>query len=114
LTVKYRQAKFSKYKPRVRRRINISSELKKLLKKEVTSGVKDMLKSGDFFKMQKNSPFSFIDRQNNRADKRGGAFNAGKMEFDIDRMVAESLMRGRRTSGVLKTIFGLVPSLIGR
>ncbi|MFH1158063.1 MAG: hypothetical protein V1721_04165 [Pseudomonadota bacterium] len=44
----------------------------------------------------------------------GGNFDRRQMEISIDEMVASTLMHGRQTSGVLRTLFGLVPSLIGR
>jgi hypothetical protein len=44
----------------------------------------------------------------------GGGFGTGQMEITIDQMVAETLMHGRQTSGVLRALFGLVPMLIGR
>jgi hypothetical protein len=37
-----------------------------------------------------------------------------KLEQTIDQMVASSLVHGRETSAVLRLLFGLVPTLIGR
>lgn len=45
---------------------------------------------------------------------RGRAFSPRQMETALDQMVASSLVNGQHTSGVLRTLFGLVPSLIGR
>lgn len=42
------------------------------------------------------------------------AFDRKTLEITIDQMVANSLMRGKETGGVLRTLFGIVPSLIGR
>jgi hypothetical protein len=42
------------------------------------------------------------------------AFDQKTLEITIDQMVANSLLRGRQTSGVLRSLFGIVPSLIGR
>ena len=42
------------------------------------------------------------------------SFDQKTLEITIDQMVANSLLRGRQTSGVLRTLFGIVPSLIGR
>lgn len=50
----------------------------------------------------------------NARDRDRGPFDQRKMEFMVDQMVASSLMHGRQTSGVLRVLFGLVPSLIGR
>jgi hypothetical protein len=36
------------------------------------------------------------------------------LEITIDRMVAQSLVRGRQTGSVLQNLFGLSPSLAGR
>lgn len=44
----------------------------------------------------------------------GSGFDQKAFEIIIDQMVAQSLLRGRETSGVLRTLFGLVPALIGR
>jgi len=48
----------------------------------------------------------------NGGGERGGRQRS--LEILIDQMVAESLTRGRHTSGVLRALFGIVPSLIGR
>lgn len=42
------------------------------------------------------------------------AFDRRTLEITIDQMVAHSLMRGKETGGVLRALFGIVPSLIGR
>ncbi|MDE1151410.1 MAG: hypothetical protein PW788_02640 [Micavibrio sp.] len=41
-------------------------------------------------------------------------FDQRTLEITIDQMVANSLVRGRETSSVLRSLFGIVPSLIGR
>lgn len=43
-----------------------------------------------------------------------GAFDRKYLEITIDQMVADSLVRGRQTSGVLRSLFGIAPSLLGR
>ncbi|MBI1215689.1 MAG: hypothetical protein GC185_07715 [Alphaproteobacteria bacterium] len=48
------------------------------------------------------------------ATQTGDAFDRKTLEITIDQMVANSLLRGRQTSGVLRTLFGIVPGLIGR
>jgi len=53
------------------------------------------------------SPFSTETAGNSGFDQKA-------FEITIDQMVAHSLLRGRETSGVLRTLFGLVPTLIGR
>lgn len=42
------------------------------------------------------------------------SFDQKQLEITIDQMVASSLVRGQQTSGVMRTLFGLSPSLIGR
>lgn len=43
-----------------------------------------------------------------------GAFNQKQLEITIDQMVANSLAQGRQTTGILRTLFGLAPTLSGR
>jgi hypothetical protein len=42
------------------------------------------------------------------------SFDARQLEITIDQMVADSLVRGRQTTGVMRTLFGLMPGLSGR
>lgn len=42
------------------------------------------------------------------------AFDRRTLEITIDQMVAQSLAQGRQTGSVLQSLFGLVPSLVGR
>ena len=93
----------------------INDTLKKLIQKEVVSGLADIFNSmprkgdnGD--SMTGDNAFSSFMGQASG----GGNFDQRKMEIRIDEMVASSLMHGRQTSSVLRTLFGLVPSLIGR
>ena len=93
----------------------ISDTLTKLIQKEVVSGLADIFNSmprkgdnGD--SMTGDDVFSSFMGQVSG----GGNFDQKKMEIRIDEMVASSLMHGRQTSSVLRTLFGLVPSLIGR
>ncbi len=43
-----------------------------------------------------------------------GVMNQKQLEITIDQMVAQSLAQGRQTTGVLRSLFGLAPGLIGR
>lgn len=43
-----------------------------------------------------------------------GAFDRKYLEITIDQMVADSLIRGRQTSSVMRSLFGIAPSLLGR
>jgi|GEM_PF-1437866 hypothetical protein len=42
------------------------------------------------------------------------AFDRRTLEITIDQMVAQSLAQGRQTTSVLQSLFGLMPSLVGR
>lgn len=41
-------------------------------------------------------------------------FDRRTLEITIDQMVAQSLAQGRQTTSVLQSLFGLMPSLVGR
>lgn len=43
-----------------------------------------------------------------------GPFGEKRLEITIDQMVARALAGGRETSGVMRSLFGIVPGLIGR
>ena len=94
----------------------INEALIKLVQKEVVSGLAVIFgnmprKGGNSGSMIGDNAFSpFIEEQS----PGGGNFDRRQMEISIDEMVASSLMHGRQTSGVLRTLFGLVPKLIGR
>ncbi len=94
----------------------ISGALEELIRKEIVSGIKDI------FRQQ----FPDKDGQGGIARRHGGGGNNGdffpqqrpfdrkQMEAMIDELVASSLVHGRQTSKILRALFGLVPSLIGR
>lgn len=102
----------------------IGSELSKFLKQEMMSGLGGLFggkgksagtgQSGGFGGGELNvivnnsTPYAVTARETS------GAFNQKTLEIMIDQMVADSLMRGRQTSGVLNSMFGLSPNLIGR
>jgi hypothetical protein len=48
------------------------------------------------------------------AQETTGAFDRKYLEITIDQMVADSLIRGRQTSSVMRSLFGIAPSLLGR
>ena len=48
------------------------------------------------------------------AQETSGGYDQRTLEITIDQMVAQSLVHGRQTGSVLQSLFGLVPSLIGR
>lgn len=65
-----------------------------------------------------NSGISIVVHNNTPAQvgvtEGSDAFDRKTLEITIDQMVANSLARGRETGGVLRTLFGIVPSLLGR
>lgn len=93
----------------------VSGELSKLLRQEITAGIAGVLSPGAGIA---GSGFSVIIQNNSGAQvsarQSADGFDQKTLEITIDQMVANSLLRGRETSGVLRTLFGLVPTLIGR
>lgn len=47
-------------------------------------------------------------------NEKSGQDGNRELEIIIDQMVANSLVRGRQTTGILNAVFGLGPRLIGR
>lgn len=92
----------------------VSDELEKLIQGEIMSGLQEIFREREEEQaprrhhsfMEDDEPFS-PRGTNSLPDRR-------QMESLIDQMVASSLVNGRQTSGVLRVLFGLVPSLIGR
>ena len=91
----------------------ISSELSKLVRQELTSGLQGMIgrtmNSGGLNVVINNNSNATVT-----ARETGGGLDQKYLEITIDQMVANSLMRGRQTSGVMRTLFGLTPTLMGR
>lgn len=88
-----------------------SAALEKLIQKQLKAGLSDL------FKMKQAQDFgggAASEKQTGSGMGRGGQFGGRQMEIAIDQMVASSLMHGKQTSGVMRALFGLVPSLIGR
>ena len=102
--------------------------LTSLLEKQVTAGISGIFAGGgrdnyDAASMRMPDVFSkgtFSVVINNNApvsvtaQETSGAFNEKYLEITIDQMVANSMLRGRQTSGVMQSLFGIVPNLIGR
>jgi len=91
--------------------IDVDDELKKLLQKEITNSIKEILKNNFDYKAEPNTskncyPESFMPQ--------GGCSTNKQNQFDIDQMVASALINGTQTTNILRGLFGLVPSLIGR
>ena len=91
----------------------MESELNRLIQKQVAAGLADIFGANrrkgaeEVSNSFGNAPPSFIPLQ-------PGGLSQAHMEVLIDQMVASSLMHGRQTTGILRTLFGIVPSLIGR
>lgn len=120
----------ARYKGGVRRRAGGIAEeaLKKLVEDEVVSGLHALFGGRGGMPGRdmtgRDMPGSFDDGSSPPSPRRdsgvlqgqrhNGAFDRRQLEISIDQMVASSLVHGRQTSGVLRALFGLVPSLIGR
>lgn len=93
----------------------IMDELARVMRAELTSGLRglfeDMASGG-------GSGISIVINNNANAQvsaREGqGPFGQKQLEITIDQMVANALTQGRETSGVMRSIFGLVPGLSGR
>lgn len=99
----------------------IAAELQKILRQEMLSGLSSMFEGLQRSVMRESGAASGINvviNNNAGADVSAretmGAFGQKQLEITIDQMVANSLAQGRQTTGVLRTLFGLAPNLIGR
>lgn len=96
----------------------ISSELSKLLRQEIAGGLQGLFTRSPMNAGNGTMALNVIINNNAGAlvtAREGvGAMDQKYLEITIDQMVANSLMRGRQTSGVMRTLFGLTPSLMGR
>lgn len=97
----------------------IAAELSRLLRQEITQGLRGVF--DDIFRpqMQGHGGGLQVIVNNNTgaqvsARESTGPMNQKQLEITIDQMVAQSLLQGRQTSGVLRSLFGLAPGLAGR
>lgn len=94
----------------------IDQELRGLLRQEVTTGFRDIF--SDNKAAATGGGYSVVINNNTSAQVTARETSDGmdqkQLEVTIDQMVANSLLSGRQTSGVLRTLFGLAPTLIGR
>lgn len=91
----------------------ITQELSRLLRQEMAAGIATAFAGRG---AQQNGT-SIVIHNNSNAQvgvTEEGAFDRKTLEITIGQMVANSLVRGRETGGVLRSLFGLVPTLIGR
>lgn len=99
----------------------IAVELQKIVRQEMLSGLSSMFEGMQRAVLRDNTASASINvviNNNAGADVSAretmGAFGQKQLEITIDQMVANSLAQGRQTTGVLRTLFGLAPDLIGR
>lgn len=92
------------------------AELVKFLKQELQDGFKSIF--GGMAQQNGAGGMQVIIHNNTAAAvtarETTGAFDRKQLEITIDQMVADSLIRGRQTGGVLRSLFGIAPSLLGR
>lgn len=91
----------------------ITLEMARLLRQEMAAGIATSFAGRN----AQNAGTNIVIHNNTNAQvgvSESGTFDQKTLEITIDQMVANSLMRGRETGGVLRSLFGLVPTLIGR
>lgn len=96
-----------------------SAELARVLKAELSESLKQVFvpaRSENVF--GGGGALNVIIHNNSSASvtaqETSGGYDQRTLEITIDQMVAQSLVHGRQTGSVLQSLFGLVPSLIGR
>jgi hypothetical protein len=91
----------------------VTQELSKLLRQEMAAGI-----AAVFAGQQKTGGISVVINNNAgvSVSAREGVdgFDRKMLEITIDQMVANALTRGQETTGILRSIFNLVPALSGR
>ncbi len=104
----------------------IMNELSSLLRQELTSTLREALNGGmadtarSAATKQRTEPPAIQVIVNNHAaanvtaQEKTDSMDQKTLEITIDQMVASSLVRGQQTTGVMRGIFGLMPSLINR
>lgn len=96
-----------------------SEELARVLKSEIGDALRQVFGGGrETGRSTGANVLNVIINNNTPAQvttrETGDGFDQKTLEITIDQMVAQSLVRGRQTSSVLQSLFGLSPSLIGR
>lgn len=105
--------------PRLRKQrtdMEVEEELKALLKRELNTSLKQLLadQAAQGQSSPQSSPFAPVYGRPDTLTAPRGMGNERQMQINVDQMVAEALMHGKLTTGILRSLFGLVPSLIGR
>jgi hypothetical protein len=104
----------------------VTQELSSLLRKELTAGIAALFNGGKASPLSslfpgaalRESGISVIIHNNTPAAVTAtpslDSFDHKSLEITIDQMVANALTQGAETTGILRSLFGLVPGLIGR
>lgn len=100
----------------------VTGELTRLLQQEIASDMRGVFSGGIPGQGTRsgggNTPIAVIINNNSPAQvtvtETTGGLDQRQLEISIDQMVAQSLVQGRQTSGVLRSLFGLAPDLAGR
>jgi hypothetical protein len=104
----------------------VTQELSTLLRKELTDGISSLFGNGKSSPLAglfpsaaaRDNGISVIINNNSAATVTAtpatDSFDRKSLEITIDQMVANALTQGTETTGILRSLFGLVPSLIGR
>lgn len=91
----------------------VTQELSKLLRQEMAAGI-----AAVFAGQQKAAGMNVIINNNAgvsvSAREGTDGFDRKMLEITIDQMVANALTRVQETTGILRSIFNLVPTLSGR
>lgn len=104
----------------------VTQELSSLLRRELTAGIASLFGGGKTSPLAglfpgaapRDSGFSVTIHNNTpaavTATPSTDSFDRKSLEITIDQMVANALTQGAETTGILRSLFGLVPGLIGR
>lgn len=96
----------------------IASELSRALQQQVSAGLRGLFESLRDGMTGKGGGINIVVNNNApvqvSAQENSGAFGQKELEIRIDQMVANSLTQGPQTTGILRSLFGLAPGLIGR
>jgi hypothetical protein len=104
----------------------VTQELSSLLRRELTAGIAALFSGGKTSPLAGQLPGAATRDQgmnvvihNNTpstvtATPSMDSFDRKSLEITIDQMVANALTQGAETTGILRSLFGLVPGLIGR
>ena len=95
-----------------------SAELARVLKAELSESLRHILTPARSENVFGGGSLNVVIHNNSSASvtaqETSSGYDQRTLEITIDQMVAQSLVHGRQTGSVLQSLFGLVPSLIGR